>query len=172
MSTITQAGDDKESLPTQEREARAICEARDWDIVEILRVPGHSRRYYTLAEAAAHARTVGMDAFDRLIAHIERKDFDVFVVRDASRFGRSQSITGEVAEKIVLEVGASIYAWAGGLGKLIDEQELRGFIALAGYAAAVEIDNLVKRREMGYQARARRGLPKNAVKPLPLGMGI
>jgi hypothetical protein len=97
-------------------------------------------------------------AFNQLLHHWEARDFDVLVVRDGSRFARTQALHARVVEQTI-HVGAKIYSLADGL---IDATNYRMWISMGGYAAAGEIDNLVKRRQMGYDARARRGLPVNS----------
>lgn len=163
VSTKKQAADEKESLPAQEREALAICETNGWQVVDILRVPGHTRRARNIDRLAAEARREGIEAFDRLIAHWDACDFDVLVVKDATRFARSQSTAAEVVEATIQESGARIYAWAS--GGMIDESTMRGFIALSGYASAVEMDNLRSRQQVGYAGRTKRGLPTNQMLP-------
>ncbi|MCC7451684.1 MAG: recombinase family protein [Anaerolineae bacterium] len=155
MSTKAQAKDDRDSLEAQERMARAYCEREGWEIVDVLTVPGHSRRYLDFDTLARDARERGIDAFDRLKHLLETHGFDVIVVRDGDRFARTQALHAYIVETII-NSGAAIYTLADGR---IDEHNFRMSIAMGGYRAAGEIDALVKRRQMGMARRAQRGLP-------------
>src|SRR4051812_40175169 len=92
VSTKVQASDELASLPDQEANQRALCVANGWQIVDVLRVPGHSRRYIDIHKLAAHARAEGVDAFDRILDLWEREAFDVLICRDGNRFARTQSL--------------------------------------------------------------------------------
>lgn len=155
VSTKAQAEDERESLPTQEAEARAICDKNGWQVVDILIVPGHSRRYNNLYKCAEEMRAAGIDALDRLIAHWEQKDFDVLIVRDGNRFARKQGMHATIVEEVI-DSGAVIYSIMDGM---VDEKNFRFFIAMNGYKSAQEIDELVKKIDLGMEGRAKRGLP-------------
>lgn len=157
VSTQAQADDDKASLPQQEKDTRILCENNGWEVADVLEVPGHSRRYVDIYECARDMRAEGIDAFDRLLSHWDNKDFDVIVVRDGSRFARTQTLHSYVVERTI-EMDARIYSLQDGW---IDNSNYRMWIAMGGYSAAGEIDNLVKRRKMGFDARVQRGLPAN-----------
>ncbi len=158
VSTKTQAAEDKNSLPVQEEAAKALAAQKGWNVVDVLRVPGHSRRYIDIHECARDMRTEGITAFDDLIHHWEKRDFDILIVRDGDRFARTQSLHAYIVEK-TLEVGAKVFSLSDGL---IDENNFRIWIAMGGYKAAGEIDSLVKKRKIGFDARARKGLPVNS----------
>ncbi|PJF39372.1 MAG: hypothetical protein CUN54_08870, partial [Phototrophicales bacterium] len=158
VSTQAQADDEKDSLPKQEADARALCEREGWQIVDVLQVPGHSRRYVDIHEAARDMLAAGIDAFDKLLKHWDKQDFDILIIRDGSRFARTQALHAYVVERTI-GIGARLYSLADGW---INDTNYRMFIAMGGYSAAGEIDNLTKRREMGFDARARRGLPVNS----------
>ena len=44
VSSRAQNEPDKISLPQQESDSRALAEGNGWEIIDVLRVPGHSRR--------------------------------------------------------------------------------------------------------------------------------
>lgn len=157
VSTAAQA-DEKESLPEQERQAKAICDKNGWQIVETLRVPGHSRRYIDIHECAADMRQQGINAFDRLLYHWNAQDFDILVCRDASRFARTQSLHAYVVESTI-QIGAQIYSLNDGF---IDQNNYRMWIAMGGFSAAGEVDRLVRGRRIAMDARARKGLPTSS----------
>src|SRR5690349_16627532 len=92
VSTAEQAKDEKESIPAQKRDIGEVCKDRGWTLVDMLEVPGFSRNYLTLREFADEALKEGIDAGIKLEAHLQARDFDVFVVRDGDRFGRSQAL--------------------------------------------------------------------------------
>lgn len=158
VSTKGQATDDKDSLPTQEADTRAICDQNGWQIIDVLRVPGHSRRYFDIHECARDMRAEGIDAFDKLLRHWDAQDFDILVVRDGDRFARTQALLAYIVERTI-SIGARIYSLADGD---INERNFRFTIAMGGYRAAGEIDSLMKKRQIGFDARARRGLPVNS----------
>jgi hypothetical protein len=101
VSSAEQAADEKASLGEQERELRELAAREDWQIVDVLIVPGFSRRYYNFPEFAEAAAREGIEAGKRLLEHFDRRDFDVFACRDGSRFGREQSIFGEVVARVI-----------------------------------------------------------------------
>lgn len=150
--------DPKLSLPSQEADARALADAQGWTVVEVLRVPGHSRRYIDIHELAADMAGQGIHAFARLLALWDRRAFDVLVCRDGSRFARTQALHAYVVERTI-SIGARIYSLSDGW---IDEHNYRMWIAMGGYSAAGEIDRLVKARDKAMDERARRGLPTSA----------
>jgi DNA invertase Pin-like site-specific DNA recombinase len=155
VSSRAQAADDKVSLADQEKLTRAVCERSGWQIVDVLRVPGHSRNYIDINECAADMRAVGIDAFDKLMEHWQRRDFDVLVVYDANRFARTQTLTSYVVEMTILQ-GATLYAINGGEVK---GDNFRMWISMTGYKSASEIDTLKHRRSMAIDDFAARGLP-------------
>jgi hypothetical protein len=162
VSSRAQNEPEKISLPQQESESRALAERFGWTISEILRVPGHSRRYIDFHELASDAAQEGIDAFHRLLRHWESKDFDILIVRDGERFARTQALHAYVTERTI-DIGARIYSLQDGW---IDNQNYRMWIAMAGYKAAGDIDRLVKARDDAMTSRAKRGLPISSRVPI------
>jgi hypothetical protein len=162
VSSRAQNEPDKISLPQQEADARALCVRNEWQITDILRVPGHSRRYIDIHELAADAAKEGIDAFYRLLAHWDARDFDVLIVRDGERFARTQALHAYVVERTIT-IDARIYSLVDGW---VDERNYRMWIAMAGYKAAGDIDRLVKARKDAITARAQRGLPVSSRIPI------
>jgi DNA invertase Pin-like site-specific DNA recombinase len=155
VSSLAQAEDEKASLPAQEADLRALAEKKGWEIVDVLVVPGHSRRYVDWHKLVRDGLNSGVDAFAKLDAHFQRGDFDVLAVRDADRFARTQTLTSFIVESTI-NVGATIYSLADGE---VDERNYRMFISMAGYRAAGQVDQLVKYRDMAMNVRAEQGLP-------------
>lgn len=92
VSSRAQNEPDKISLSQQEADACALAEGNGWQILDVLKVPGHSRRYVDFHELASDAAKQGVDAFHRLLSHWEAQDFDVMIVRDGDRFTRTQAL--------------------------------------------------------------------------------
>lgn len=162
VSSHAQNEPDKISLPQQENESRAMAHRQGWQILEVLRVPGHSRRYIDFHELAKDASKEGIEAFNRLMRHWEARDFDVLVVRDGERFARTQALHAYVTERTI-DIGAKIYSLQDGW---VDDENHRMWIAMAGYKAAGDIDRLIKSRNLAMNARAQRGLPISSRVPI------
>jgi hypothetical protein len=159
VSTSVQAQDDRMSLPQQEADARAKAEAEGWQVIDVLRVPGHSRRYVDIHEVARDMRSNGIDAFDMLLKHWTAKDFDVLVCRDGSRFARTQALHAYVVERTINDTGARIYSLNDGW---IDRSNFRMWISMGGYSAAGEIDRLVNGRRIAMDNNVAKGIPTNS----------
>ncbi len=157
VSTRPQAEEDEKfSIPVQIAEAEAVCAERGWQIIDRLIVPGHSRNYRDLNTLAKDARAEGIDAFDRLIAHFERRDFDIIVCRDANRFARRSSLLHLIVEIVTEDCRASIYSLQDRY--LIDENNADMWATMKGYASRAEVKWLVKATREGLKQRVARGL--------------
>jgi DNA invertase Pin-like site-specific DNA recombinase len=156
VSTRRQTDEEKASLPVQEADAQAVCAKNGWEVIEVLSVPGHSRRGRDIFEVAREMERNGINAFTRLLKHLEQGDFDILVCRDGDRFARSQSLFARVVEDTVIGAKARIYSMADGM---VDEHNFRMWIAMCGYRAAGEVDKLVEYRRTGLSKRVSRGLP-------------
>lgn len=154
VSTKAQTEEDKHSLPQQEADALALCEREGWRVAAVLTVPGHSRRYVDIHELADHARTDGIDAFDRILDLWRREAFDVLICRDGDRFARTQSLHAYFVERTI-DIGARIYSLADGW---IDERNYRMWTSMSGYKSASHIDGLVAAKQRGMEKRMERGL--------------
>jgi DNA invertase Pin-like site-specific DNA recombinase len=159
VSSGKQAKDDKISLPEQQRLNRAVAAENGWEIIDELRVPGHSRRYIDIHTCAADMRAQGIDAFDKLLAHWEARDFDVLICYASDRFARTQSLLAYVVEMTILECGAVIHSIQDGL---ITRQNLRMFVSMTGYKAASDMDRL---REFAAKDRRKRAEAGKAISP-------
>lgn len=167
VSSPEQAQDEKQSLETQERLLREVAAREGWDVVDVLIIPGFSRRYYNFPEFMEASLREGHDAPSRLWQHWMRRDFDVLAWRYGNRFAREQSIFGEIVARTI-DQGALMYTLQDGW---IDKSNYRMFIAMGGYAAATEVDKLVAGRIEGMKRRAERGLrtgPSVVVSHLPV----
>jgi hypothetical protein len=101
VSDEKQAREEKIGLAEQERLLREKAEGEGWLIVDILIVPGFSRRFYNYPEFMAAALKDGIEAPKRLMEHWNAGDFDVLACRYGSRFAREQSIFGEVVARTI-----------------------------------------------------------------------
>jgi hypothetical protein len=155
VSSDEQAREGKESLPTQEAEARALSDRHGWTVTDVMIVPGHSRRYIDIHELNESALNEGIDAFEKLLQHWRDCDFDVLIVRDADRFARTQTLHAYITEQTI-ELGARIYSLADGW---IDKSNYRMWIAMAGYKSASHVDWLQKAHAIGMPKRVSKGLP-------------
>lgn len=175
VSSEAQASDEKESLPSQERDLRAIAERENWQVVDVLRIPGFSRDFWSWDEFMTEAEAAGIDAPRRMFDHWQRRDFDVVMLRDGSRFGRSQSLFSQFVEATI-QAGSRIYSQRDGL---VDAQNFRMFISMGSYASSTELDKLKAYRDSGMTGRAKRGLPTGSSVPIshilirdPLGKAL
>jgi hypothetical protein len=119
VSTKRQAAADKISLEEQERLAREYAESQGFEVVAVLRVPGHSRRYLNFDELISDAARKGIIAFQTLKQCFEEKNFDWFICYDATRFGRTQTLIAFIVETIITDVKAKIYSLRDGV---VDEK--------------------------------------------------
>jgi hypothetical protein len=130
VSTNEQADDDKFSLDAQIADSRAVAEKNGWHVADVIRIEGHSRNYRTLAQLAAAARTNNEPGFDRLIAHFEKRDFDILICRDANRFARKASLLYEIVDIILEDCRARIYSLSDGM---VDKSNADMWCMVKGY---------------------------------------
>lgn len=157
VSTKPQADEDEKfSIPKQIADGEAFFRANNIQLVDTLVVPGHSRSYKLLSKLAEHARAQHIDAFDRLIDHLERCDFDVIWVRDANRFARKASLLHYIAESIIEDCGALIYSQNDGLW--VDGDNVDMWATMQGFKVRSEMKWLVAATREGLIKRAERGL--------------
>ena len=162
VSSRAQNEPDKFSLPQQEADSRKLAQEKGWRIVDVMRVPGHSRRYIDFHELSAAAAKKGIDAFRHLSQHWQARDFDVLIVLDGNRFARTQALHAYITEQTI-DLGAQIYSLVDGW---ITKQNYRMWIAMNGYKSAGEIDRLVATRDKAMDVRAERGLPISSLIPI------
>lgn len=155
VSTRMQADEELYSLPAQEEDSKKLAERMGWEVIDILKIPGHSRRYIDIHECASDMAAQGINAFMKLMQHWRDRDFDVLIVRDGERFARTQTLHSHVTETTIGQ-GAIIYSLQDGE---INESNYRMWIAMAGYKAAGDIDRLVQHLKRGIKARIESGLP-------------
>lgn len=160
VSTTRQAADDRASMDEQERWALEVCHKFGWQVVDVMRVPGHSRNYKDLNTLASDARGKGIDAFDRLIAHLEKADFDVFICRDANRFARRASLLHYVVESIIEDCGAVIYSQHDGW---VDSSNAAGFAAMKGYSTTQDIQWMRNGTALGKEKLIKNGIPASGI---------
>jgi DNA invertase Pin-like site-specific DNA recombinase len=155
VSTAEQAADEKQSLLTQERDLRAIADARGWAVVDVLKIPGFSRNYISWEECAQDMLARGITAMADLKRYADQHAFDVFMVRDADRFGRTQSLIMQIAETICIRHRLKIYSQID--NTLVEGEAARFWAAMTGLRSAGEMDKKKLYRERGMERRAERG---------------
>jgi hypothetical protein len=100
--------DEKESIPAQVNDLTAIAQQNGWQIVDTLTVPGFSRDYLDIHEwiADAAAENPPILAPHKFVydfmdyPRLQYPKFDVFLCRDADRFGRTRTLVTHIAEAI------------------------------------------------------------------------
>lgn len=155
VSSAPQASEDKVSLPEQENAAMMWCIQNGYDVVEILRVDGYSRRESDIVAALEDFAKQGVTAYQRLRELWAQKGFDVLVAYNHSRLGRSSTLHSFVIENTI-RAGASVYLLDGGW---INLDGLRFQIALGNIAATADVDRLIKARRVAFDKRVEQGLP-------------
>jgi len=154
-----------DSLEAQTRDAKAVCERFEWEVVATLRIPGASRDFIFFQDAEGEVRAYR--EFHRLC---ERKLGDVLVCRGRDRLGRTDALIAQV-EALAREAGMQIYSLAMPTAIIEPERaaEDRGILyaaAIERASAEAEMMELRRRHRMGMRARIRQGLhPSN----LPFG---
>lgn len=158
VSTPEQAADEKQSLETQERDLRAIAEQRGWRVIAALRIPGFSRDYISIEECERDmlAATPPITAIQVLRKMTEDRAYDIFMVRDADRFGRTQSLIMQIAETICVKQGLKIFSQID--NTLVEGTAVRFWAAMTGLRSAGEMDKKKLYRHNGMEKRAERGL--------------
>lgn len=141
VSSKVQASDDKISLAYQEEQARAWCAANGYDVVAVLRVPGHSRRESDVLTLFEDYDALGITAYRDLRHLWQTRGLDALVAYSPDRLGRAQTLVSYVIENVV-QAGVVVHMLQGGT---IDRANYRMAIAFAGAAAAGEIDRLIAR---------------------------
>jgi DNA invertase Pin-like site-specific DNA recombinase len=103
VSSQRQADDDKISLAYQEEKARAWCAANGCEVVEVLKVEGHSRSDPNLIRLLELYEKKGVTAYARLQELWACKGFDVLVAYSSDRLGRSGTLIHWVIETTYFE---------------------------------------------------------------------
>lgn len=160
VSTSEQAGDEKASLQAQEAALLDTAARRGWHVIDTIRLPGQSRRFYTYSEMCDAARSAGITDPLRMFEHWRQRQFDVLAAWHTDRLGREQSIMAEVIQRTI-DAGAWVYTEQEGD---IRDHNYRGVIALSGYSSATTVDAFSERRQFGMKRRVDRGLPAARVK--------
>lgn len=153
VSTLPQAK--KISLTDQLATNRQHMERHGGTLVAELTVPGESRSIILLEDACAK-----MPAYAELRDLIRRRAFDVLVCLDTTRLGRKASLALTIKE-LCAAAGILVYETEAPPTDLTLRQgidiDLIG--AIKSVMAQDEVRKFSRRREMGIEARIRRGLP-------------
>lgn len=157
VSANEQADPDKFSLDAQVNDSLAVAEKNGWNVIDTIRIEGHSRNYRTLAQLAAAARANSEPGFDKFIQHLEKKSFDVLIVRDANRFARKASLLYEIVDTILEDVGARIYSLSDGW---VNADNADMWLMVKGYEIRKQMNWLQKEMVRGRYKLVERGLPQ------------
>lgn len=153
VSTLPQAK--KISLSDQLATNRRHMERHGGTLVAELTVPGESRSIILLEDACAK-----MPAYAQLRDLIRGRAFDVLVCLDTTRLGRKASLALSIKE-LCASAGILVYETESPPTDLKLRQgidiDLIG--AIKSVMAQDEVRKFSRRREMGIEARIRRGLP-------------
>jgi hypothetical protein len=160
VSTVGQADEEKFSMDAQVNDATALCERNGWQIVDIIRINGHSRNYRTLAQLAAAGRAHDEPGFDKLIAHLTACDFTILIARDANRFARKASLLYEIVDMILEDCGARIYSLADGW---VDSSNADMWLMVKGFEVRKQMNWITKEMARGrHKLVDERGLPASS----------
>ena len=143
---------ERESLHDQHRLNHALAEALDWDVLADITVAGESRSYHRLSEA-----TENVEAYGQLKEAAQTLNGGWLIIKDRSRLARTRRLNREVAD-FLQDHNVRVYSRAMPPASLEErtESEVWGE-AVEGGLSEVEVMRLKQRREMGMQARIRRG---------------
>lgn len=145
---------EKESLADQHQLNHALAEARGWQIIVDITVPGESRFYFTLADAQAH-----IQAYQKLAELVKTGAISWLICKSRDRLARTRQLNHQVAD-FLQDHGIRIYSRTFPPASLEErtEAEVWSEAIESGYSEA-EILRLKQRRERGMQARVRSGKP-------------
>lgn len=158
VSSKEQAEEDKSSIPGQIAAIRQWCEVEEYQLLETLVVPGQSRNFIDFHDLNRNALKHGIDAFDKLMKHIKARDFDVLVVRDWERIGRTLPLISFIIYSVIETAGAKIYAYAPG-GGWVDENSVDMYVPIAGFSANIHRKRVARGTAEGQKRRSQKGLP-------------
>ena len=160
VSSRPQATPEKDSIPVQLNSARDRINAESWDEAhEPLIIPGHSRSYLFLTDAATE-----IPQYHTLMELARNKAIDLLICRSYDRLGRTDALVSQVlgylrhhsVQTLALDMPAQIVDPAEYDGSLD-----RGSIwtsAIGRARAEDEVAELRRRHKFGMRARTRRGL--------------
>lgn len=155
VSSRKQAEPDKVSFDVQERAIREYADREGYQIIDTLRVDGHSRKDAHLERLFQLYRKKRMYAYDQLRTHFEAKDFDILIAHDPSRVGRSQTLVPWVFENVI-NSGASVHILNN--GGCFDESNVEIGIAMCSLTAVAGERKRVKMTKEAKDKRLEEGL--------------
>lgn len=167
ISVSSQEQAKKVSLADQERDGYAAAKRLGAEVIKVLAVRGFSRSESDIELFLQEMAEIQEYAFHELrdlwrANHRNRAKnlplaFDLLIVREHSRLGRSNSLHAWVIEN-VLRSGAEVYLY--NKDRLMsDVKSSRIDIAFGGYESTSEIDNNVLRMQKGIDDVVKKGLP-------------
>ncbi len=145
VSSKVQATDDKISLAYQEEQGRIWAEANGYTVIDVLRVPGHSRREADILTLFEDYDALGVSAYRDIRRYWQSRTLDVLIAYSPDRLGRAQTLVSYVIENVV-QSGAVVHLLQGGT---IDASNYRMAIAFSGAQAAGEVHKFAERSIAG-----------------------
>lgn len=153
VSSKIQAADDKVSLAYQEEQGRAWADANGYTVIDVLRVPGHSRREADILTLFEDYDALGVSAYRDIRRYWQSRTLDALIAYSPDRLGRAQTLVSYVIENVV-NAGAVVHLLQGGT---IDASNYRMAIAFSGAQAAGEVDRNVARMAEGRKNNVNQG---------------
>lgn len=167
VSSKPQASEEKDSIPSQITAARELIQRNEgWhEVHEPLVIPGHSRSYIFLAEAARD-----MSVYTELLELTRSGSIDLVVCRGRDRLGRKDALIAQV-EEYLASYDVQVYSMAMPT-RIQDPREFaerkdRASIWMRSVERAKALDEVTEpqqRFQMGMRSRIRkRGLHANRI---------
>lgn len=160
VSDPSQAGEDRYSLSEQDVTCRQAAERLEAEIVEVVRIPGHSRHYDYLSELEADC-----PEYKQLTDLIRREAVNLVIVYRLDRLWRERGI-GIDMERLCKRHGVRIYSCMEPIDPARDDSFMWNMLASNSQVmAAHEIASFVQRSRDGKHGRAKAGLHLNWTTP-------
>lgn len=155
VSSEEQAGDDKLSLETQERDMRSYADKEGWEIVKVFRWDGYSRWESDPIAALEDFAEQGRFEYHELRRMWRAREFDVLMLYTHSRAGRSFTMQSWVVENVIRHDG-EVFRIHGGW---INKRDYAFQIGMGGVLSTNDIDRLIEQRNQAMNVRASKGQP-------------
>ncbi len=153
VSSRPQAGEEKESLPAQERAGYDFARAVGGEVIRVYSVPGHSRDYVFWHEAEKE-----MPAYLQVREDLEAGRLDVIHCLDSDRLGRDPALI-QTFYSLAERHGCEIYDAS--MPHPLGQAHLghRYGVAVKSVSAGEDQRRRVARHATGIRGRVKRGLP-------------
>ena len=143
VSTEAQAEARRHSLDYQREHMEEVVEKHGWNVVRVYEIPGESAFKWNLSERPQ---------FRAAIEDAARREFEILMVYDLSRFARNQAVLHSV-RKTLMDAGVQLWVATGGYDAVQDS--LRS--GLEGIVAEQSSRDHSRRLKAAYAQRHARG---------------